>query len=502
MWNRGSLAWPRKGTANPRGTELTCQVADGSVLLVTPGNAGRGKGPWSQRSDQSDKNKEIGVSLVTPVTVQKLQRALYVKAKSEPSFKFYSLYDKVYRADIMREAWRRVKANGGSAGHDGISFEMIEQIGLDQWLGKLEQELRTKRYRPDPLLRVWIPKANGGQRPLSIPSIRDRIAQMCWYLVCVPVYEADLQPQQYGFRPKLDAKMAVRRIYWITTKSGQTEVVDGDLKDYFNTIPHGGLLKCLSRRITDRNILRLAKQWLIAPVIERGPKGHATITTAAKDTHRGSGQGSVVSPLFANLYFRRFILAWQQHGYAEKHRSSVVNYADDFVICCKPGHGAKAMTDMRMLMNKLGLTVNEEKTKIVNLPDEPLDFLGYRFCRQFRKDGSGYLGTKPSPKSLKRIIRKIHDETSRRWMAKPAESRVKEINPILRGWANYFNQGPVIDSYETIRRYTERRIRRFLAKKHKLRGTGYKQYPDEYLYGTLGLFKLPRTMAEVARAKT
>ena len=402
----------------------------------------------------------------------------------------------------MREAWKRVKANGGSAGIDGNTFKAIEEAGLERWLGKLEQELRTKNYRPDPLLRVWIPKANAGQRPLSIPTIRDRVAQMCWYLVCVPVFEADFQPQQYGFRPKLDAKMAVRRIFWLTTDGKRTEVVDADLKDYFTTIPHGGLLKSLARRIDDRNILRLAKSWLVAPVAERSPKGQTSITTLAKDTHRGSGQGSVVSPLFANLYFRRFILAWQKLGFATKHQSSIVNYADDFVICCKPGHGAAAMGDMRELMRKLGLTVNEEKTKIVKLPDESLDFLGYRFCRQLRKDGSGYLGTKPAPRSMKRIIRKIHDETSMRWSSKTVESRIEELNPILRGWSNYFNQGPVLDSYKVIAKYTERRIRRFLAKKHKLPGTGYKQYPDEYLYGKLGLFRLPRTMVEVTRAKT
>jgi RNA-directed DNA polymerase len=185
-----------------------------------------------------------------------------------------------------------------------------------------------------------------------------------------------------------------------------------------------------------------------------------------------------------------------------EHQSSIVNYADDFVICCKPGHAEGAMRDMRGLMEMLGLTVNEEKTKIVKLPDESLDFLGYRFCRQFRKDGSKYLGTKPSPKSMKRIVKKIHDETAIRWSPTTADSRVKKLNLILRGWSNYFNQGPVLKDYERIKKYTERRIRRFLVRKHKLKGTGYKQYPEAFLYEKLGLFRLPRTMAEVASAKT
>lgn len=442
------------------------------------------------------------MSLVTLSKVQKLQRSLYVKAKSEPSYKFYSLYDKLYRTDIIREAWKRVKHNKGSAGIDGQSFEMIEKTGLNEWLGKLKQELRDGDYRPDPLLRTWIPKANGDKRPLSIPTIRDRVAQMCWYLVCVPIFEADLLPHQYGFRPKLDAKMAIRKIYWSVTQKEQTEIVDADLKDYFNTIPHGGLLKCLSRRISDGKVLKLAKEWLIAPVIERVSRGRTRISTKAKDTHRGSGQGSVISPLFANIYFRRFLLAWESFGLMTKHQSSVVNYADDFVICCKHGNASEALRDMQILMSKIGLIVNEDKTSIVKLPDEPLDFLGYRFSRQFRKNGSEYLGTKPSPKSLKRIIRKIHDETSRRWLEKPVESRIKELNPIIRGWANYFNQGPVLPCYKIITKYTERRIRRFLAKKHKISGTGYKQFSESYLYEKLGLFKLPCNMAEVARAKT
>ena len=444
------------------------------------------------------------MSLLTPKnSVRKLQRALYVKAKSEPSFRFYNLWDKTSRPDIVGEAWRRVRANRGCAGVDGETIEAIESKGVESWLGKLEQELRTKTYRPSPLLRVWIPKAKGGKRALSIPTIRDRVAQMCWNIVANPIFEADLLPCQYGFRPRLSAKMAIRRLFWNITKHGRTEIVDADLKDYFNTIPHQGLLKSVARRISDRSMLKILKMWITAPVVERTPNGHDTTTSEAKDTHRGSAQGSVISPLLANIYFRRFALAWTQFGYATKHKSSIVNYADDFVICCQPGNAKFAMEDMRTLISKLGLTINEEKTGIVKVPEMPLDFLGYRFCSMARKDGSRYIGTKPSPQSLKRIIRKIHDETSRRWLNKTLESRIVEINPIIRGWSNYFNQGPVIKSYEIIQKYALQRIQHFLVKKHKLRGTsGHKQFPAEYLYGQMGLFKLPTTMAEVARAKT
>lgn len=442
------------------------------------------------------------MSLVTPDKVRKLQRCLYVKAKSEPSYKFYSLWDKMLRPDVMMYAWRRVKANRGAAGVDGIDFDRIEQEGVNKWLGKLQQELREKKYLPDPLLRVWIPKVNGDKRPLSIPTIRDRVVQMCWYLVCVPIFEADLPPQQYGFRPKLDAKMAVRRIYWNVTKHGKTEVVDADLKDYFNTIPHGNMLKSVSRRVVDKNILEILKLWLTASVVENDQRGNRVITTEARDTHKGSGQGSVISPLLANIYFRRFLLTWVRHGYATKHKAAVVNYADDFVICCSPGYGARALQDMRSIMEKIGLVINEQKTKLVKLPKEPLDFLGYRIGEMVRKDGSRYIGTKPAPKSIKKIISRIHEETSIRWTGKTGQSRVDELNPVLRGWANYFNQGPVLPCYKKIQSYTYRRLQRFLAKKHKIRGRGYKQFSEEYLHEKLGLFRFPKNMAEVASAKT
>lgn len=441
------------------------------------------------------------MGLPTPEeTVQTLQHSLHAKAKAEPGFRFYTLWDKVYRSDILWTAYRQCRRNGGSHGVDAESFKDIETQGEANWLGKLQQELRTGHYRPQPLRRVWIPKANGQQRPLGIPCIRDRVVQTAMVLVLTPIFEADLGPQQYGFRPGLDAKMALRRVYYHVTQYGRREVVDGDLKDYFTSIPHGDLMKCVSRRVADGHVLNVIKLWLEVPVIERTRRGEQR-STQAKDTHRGTPQGGVVSPLLANLYFRRFLLAWRQFGYERTLNARVVNYADDFVICCPPGRAEVAMQRMRDLMARLGLEVNEAKTRIVCLPQGAFDFLGYTFGRGFDKEGRAYIGTRPSLKALKRLRRRIHEETTIRTTWRGASDQIATLNRLLRGWTGYFNQGPVLKSYEFIRRYTERRLRRWLVKKHKQRGTGYRRYPDEFLYGELGLYALPRRRADLPNAK-
>jgi group II intron reverse transcriptase/maturase len=433
--------------------------------------------------------------------VEKLQSSLQAKAKSELSFRFYSLWDKICREDVLHEAYRRSRANAGAPGVDGVDFEAIESAGKESWLGTLREELRSKRYAPQPLLRVWIPKRNGGQRPLSIPTIKDRVVQTAVVLVLGPIFDVDLRPEQYGFRPKTDAKMAVRRVYFHITQRGLQEVVDADLSDYFTTIPHGPLMRCVSRRVADGQVLSVIKQWLIAPVCERTPRGALLRTTEARDRSRGTPQGGTASPLLANLYFRRFLLAWYEHGHAARLDAQVVNYADDLVICCRPGNGAAALATMRRLMERLGLTVNDRKTRIASLPEESFDFLGYTVGRFYGQHGKAFIGTEPSRKSLHRIIEKIHDETTPRWNLEAAEKRVAELNALLRGWSGYFNQGRVIRAYRIIQRYTDARLRRWLMRRRGKRGTGYRQYPDEYLYGTLGLYRLPDSRAAVAKAK-
>lgn len=442
------------------------------------------------------------MSLPTSVpAVQKLQTSLHVKAKTESSYRFYSLWDKIYREDVLREAYRRCRRNRGAAGIDGETFEQVEAYGVEVWLRNLQQELKDKTYSPQPLLRVWIPKSNGGQRPLGIATLRDRVVQMAVQLILQPIFEADLLPQQYGFRPGLDAKMAVRRVYFHLTQWRRQEVVDCDLSDYFNTIPHGPLMKCVARRIADGSVLGLIKSWLEAPVMERLKRGYQR-RTEARDSHRGTPQGAVVSPLLANLYFRRFLLAWSKFGFDQRLNAYIVNYADDFVICCGRGKGEAAMIEMRRLMSRLGLQVNERKTRLAKLPQEHFDFLGYTFGRCYGHNGRSFIGTRPSKKAVSRVMQRIHEETSRRWLTSTAQKRVEELNAVLRGWCGYFNQGPVQQAHRWVRQYAERRLRRWLMRKHKRRGTGYRQYPDEYLYKTLGLFRPPEQSKSRSSAKT
>ena len=436
----------------------------------------------------------------SPEKVQTLQAALRAKAKAEPAFKFYSLWDKVWRWDILLEAYRRCRANRGAPGIDGESFAHIEEHGLGSWLERLRQELRGGSYASQPLLRVWIPKANGGQRPLGIPTIRDRVAQMAVLLVIGPIFDEDLLPEQFGFRPNTDAKMAVRKVHFDIKQRGLCEVVDADLSDYFNTIPHGALMKCVARRITDKAMLHVIRQWLKVAVVERTDRGLRR-STEAKDRSRGTPQGGIISPLLANLYFRRFLLAWHQHGYAERLQARVTNYADDLVILCPKRRGEPAMNAMRHLMARLGLTVNEKKTRLAKLPEDQFDFLGYTIGRFYGKDGRPYWGTAPSKKAIKRLRQQIHDTTSSRWNAMSVESRIEELNPKLRGWAGYFSQGPVLRVYRQIKDYTERRLRIWLMRRRGKRGTGYRQYPDEYLYETLGLYRFPLKPRGLLNAK-
>lgn len=442
------------------------------------------------------------MSLRTPIsTVEKLQTALQAKAKSAVGYRFYTLWDKVCRGDVLAEAYRRCRANGGVPGADGQSFAVIESEGVGPWLTALREELRRKEYRPQPLLRVWIPKASGGQRPLGIPAIRDRVVQMAVLLVIGPIFEVDLCDEQYGFRGGVDAKMAVRRVYYHVAERGLREVVDADLSDYFTTIPHGPLMRCLSRRIADGGVLSVVKAWLRAPVVERQGRAEQR-TTAAADANRGTPQGGVISPLLANLYFRRFVLAWKQFGHERKLQARVVNYADDLVICCRPGNGPGAMAAFRHIILRLGLTVNERKTRLVRLPEESFDFLGYTVGQFHGKAGRTFIGTRVSKKAVCKLRRRIHEETSSRWNWQTPEERVEVLNPILRGWCGYFNQGPVVRVYWSVRRYTEDRFRGWLMRRIQRRGRGHHRFPDRYLYEELGLYPFsdPRTAKTNAKA--
>jgi RNA-directed DNA polymerase len=508
MRNKGSLSRrPRLAadwsTTRPRGREPV-GADDGWVRTTDEGRVmpTEERGPDLRHARKVMRARRLAQSLETPPeTVQKLQTSLQAKAKAEPAFCFYSLWDKVYRADFIEEAYRACRRNGGAAGADGVTFDKIAAGGEKRWLEELRQELRAGDYRPQPLLRVWIPKSNGGQRPLGIPCIRDRVVEMSVLMVLSPIFEADLLRNQYGFRPQMDAKMAIRQAFWQVSDHGRSEIVDADLSDYFSSIPHGPLMRCVSRRVADGTLLSVIKSWLTAPVIERDQRATTRCTTEAKDRHRGTPQGSPISPLLANLYFRRFLLAWEAFGHRERLDAHVINYADDLVICCRPGNGAEALTILRHLMTRLGLTVNEAKTRLANIPEESFDFLGYTVGRFYGKDGVPYIGTRPSRKAVRRLLQRINDATTPHKHAESPEQRVAAISRLLRGWAEYFNQGPVLPIYKVIRWYVQRRLQRWLVRRGGQAGTGYRQYPDQYLYETLGLYKLPTRRADMPSAK-
>ncbi len=429
------------------------------------------------------------MSLEPPEKVRKLQAALHAKAKGSPGYRFYLLYDKLYREDILSYAYRVCAANGGAAGVDGEDFAGIESQGREAWLGELARELREKRYRPQAIRRVYIPKPSGGERPLGIPAVRDRVVQTAAVLVLSPIFEADLPPEQYGYRPGRSGLEAIREVHTLVN-SGHREVVDADLSGYFDSIPHAELMTSVARRISDRHVLSLIKQWLKAPVEETDDRGRKRRTTRAKETGRGVPQGAPLSPLLSNLYMRRFILGWSKLGHARRLGARIVNYADDFVICCR-GSAAEAMQAMRVMMERLKLTVNETKTRQCRLPEESFDFLGYTIGRCWSaKTGRSYLGTRPSRKSLQRIFREISERTDRRTRQLDPEEQVARLNRIVVGWANYFCLGPVSQAYRSVDTHAAGRLRQWLRGKHKLKGRGTSRYPDSYLYERLGLVRL------------
>jgi RNA-directed DNA polymerase len=429
------------------------------------------------------------MNLITPVSVQKLQTALHDKAKESPDRRFHALYDKVYRKDVLEFAYECCKANGGAAGVDGQTFEDIEKYGVERWLDELMEALRKRTYRPLPVRRVYIPKPDGKQRPLGVPAIRDRTAETAAVLVLEPIFEADLQPEQYAYRRDRSALDAVKHVHKLIN-TGHGEIVDADLSGYFDSIPHAELLKSVARRVVDGAMLHLIKMWLEAPVEETDEHGRKHRSTRNRDEGRGTPQGAPISPLLSNIYMRRFVLGWKKLGHEKRLNAHIVNYADDLVICCR-GSATEALTKMQDIMQKLKLTVNDTKTRVCRLPEEKFDFLGYTFGRCYSpQTGKAYLGTVPAKKRVRRICEAISSETGRNKTLQDHETVVEKLNRMMNGWANYFCLGPVSKAYRAVEQHARKRLRQWLCAKHQVSWPATKQFPEADLHDAFGLVRL------------
>src|SRR5215510_5282006 len=410
------------------------------------------------------------MSLVTPSKIRELQIKLYRKAKNEPGYRFYMLYDKIYREDILAHAYALARANKGAPGVDGQTFEQIESAGLEEWLTGIRQELRNKTYQPQPVRRVMIPKPGGGERPLGIPSIKDRTVQTAAKIVLEPIFEADMEPSAYGYRPKRSAQDAIQKVHKLVCE-GYTDVVDADLSKYFDNIPHCQLMQCVAQRIVDRDVLRLIKMWLQAPVEERDENGKRRLK-GGKDRHCGTPQGGVVaSPMLANLYTNRLLKGWRNTKRGEQFDAHIVNYADDFVILSR-GKATEALNWTRQVVARMGVTLNEAKTSIKQARQESFHFLGYTFGpHRYKKDGQWYLGASPSKKAVARIKEKVGN------LLIPSNTGTWEevrgrLNQILRGWSAYFSYGTRTAAHGAVDNYVYESVRHFLRRRHQVHSRG------------------------------
>lgn len=439
--------------------------------------------PRQRSKEAGDGSQEI----TTPQKLRKLQRALYRKAKAEPAYRFWSLYSELTRRDLLEHALQLVARNGGAPGIDGQTIEsiMATSESRDIWLQQLRRELQTKTYRPSPVRRVYIPKSNGDQRPLGIPTIKDRVVQMTALLVLAPIFEADFHPQSYGFRPQRNAHQALDAIIE-ALRRGKLEVVDADLSKYFDSIPHERLIKLLARRLSDGSMLHLLRQWLDAPIVEEERDGRRRVLP----NKQGVPQGGVISPLLANLYLNG--LDWAVNDQTQQGRRALVRYADDFVILCEPGQGTELLERLRRWLEVHGLKLNEEKTRTVH-SREGFQFLGFAVrWEQSRRSGRWYAHIEPSAKSQHRLRERVRIHLNHWTLHRRIPEAVTDLNRLLRGWSRYFHYRQSTRVFGKVQWWVRDRLRRWLWRKHNRRKALWSDYPKELLHDHYGLWRLPR----------
>jgi len=420
--------------------------------------------------------------IITPDKVQSLQRTLYRKAKENARWRAWSLYGELCRQDVLATALAAVVRNAGAPGVDGVTTEAVA-AQADVFLTALQTQLREKSYRPSPVLRVWIPKADGKQRPLGIPTVKDRVVQTALQLLLEPIFEADFHEASYGYRPGKNAHQAMEAISQSLLR-GKTEVIDADLSGYFDSIDHAALLRLVARRVSDGSILELVKRFLKAPIVEE-KSGQRSI----HPNDRGTPQGGVISPLLANLYLNSL-----DHGVNDNPslEATLVRYADDFVLLCRPGHGAALHARLQRYLERKGLKLNEAKTRVLDARAESFQFLGFRVAwRSSWRTGRSYPFVEPSPRARQKLRNTVRVHLSRWTTQASCVASVAAVNRAVRGWSHYFHYGNCTKTFAEMQRWLRQRLRGWLWQKYGRKHGFYSFFSDDRLHGQYQLFTLP-----------